>query len=214
MKNSQFSWSKNHCRRVAQKVFWIGTILAISLSSFSGCTAIENAESYLYNSSALSEHSEPNRTTTSSESSAPVQSIAPTQSSTPAQSSTPTETLTAGQKNALRSAASYLSYSAFSHDGLIDQLEFEKFTAEEANYAANHCGADWKEQALKSAKSYLEYTAFSHDGLIDQLEFEKFTAEEAKYAADNCGADWKEQAVRCAESYLDFSSFSKEGVVL
>lgn len=98
MKNSQFSWSKNHCRRVAQKVFWIGTILAISLSSFSGCTAIENAESYLYNSSALSEHSEPNRTTTSSESSAPAQSIAPTQSSTPAQSSTPTETLTAGQK--------------------------------------------------------------------------------------------------------------------
>ena len=85
---------------------------------------------------------------------------------------------TMGESNALRSAGSYLSFSAFSYEGLIDQLEFEEYTTEEATYAADNCGADWKEQALKSAKNYLSFSAFSYTGLIDQLEFEGFTNEE------------------------------------
>ena len=52
-------------------------------------------------------------------------------------------------KNALKSADSYLRYSAFSHDGLINQLEYEGYSTEEATYAADNCGADWDEQALK-----------------------------------------------------------------
>lgn len=123
------------------------------------------------------------------------------------------DTATMGQKNALRSAENYLDFSAFSYEGLIKQLEFEEYSHEDAVYAADNCGADWKEQALRAAKSYLDFSAFSYKGLIKQLEFEGYTTEEATYGADNCGADWKEQAAKAAESYLDFSSFSKSGLI-
>ena len=65
-----------------------------------------------------------------------------------------------GEKNALRSAKNYLSIMAFSYSGLIRQLEFEKYTTEEATYAADNCGADWNEQALKKAKNYFLVFAF------------------------------------------------------
>ena len=121
--------------------------------------------------------------------------------------------LTTGQKNALASARSYLGYSAFSHDGLIGQLEYEGYTTEEATFAADNCGADWNEQALAKALSYLDYSAFSYTGLIGQLEYEKFTTEQATYGVDNCGADWNEQAVKKAKSYLEYSSFSKDKLI-
>lgn len=120
---------------------------------------------------------------------------------------------TTSQKNAYKSAVSYLKHSAFSHDGLISQLEYEQYSTEDATFAADNCGADWNEQALKSAQSYLKHSAFSHDGLIHQLEYEKFTTEQATYGADNCGADWNEQALKSAQSYLKHSSFSHGGLV-
>lgn len=131
----------------------------------------------------------------------------------PAEPTTPAVTITKGQQNALESAKQYLAFTAFSYDGLIDQLEYEKYTHEEAVYGANNCGANWNEQALKSAKDYLNFTSFSYDGLIKQLEYEKFTHEQAVYGASNCGADWNEQAALSAESYLEFSSFSREGLI-
>lgn len=121
--------------------------------------------------------------------------------------------VTTGMRNALSSAKSYLRFMAFSYGGLIDQLEYEGYTNDEAIYAADNCGADWNEQALKSAKDYLDFTAFSYTGLIDQLEYEQFTPSQAKYAVDNCGADWNEQAAKSAEDYLDFMSFSRSGLI-
>ena len=120
---------------------------------------------------------------------------------------------TVSQMNAVQKAKSYINYSAFSREGLIAQLEFEKFSHEDAVYGADHCGADWNEQALKKAKAYLNYSAFSYLGLIDQLEFDKFTSEQARYAVDRCGADWNEQAAKKAKSYLSYSSFSREGLI-
>ncbi len=117
------------------------------------------------------------------------------------------------KQNALKSAKSYLSFSAFSREGLIDQLEFEKYPNEDAVYAVDNCGADWYEQAMLCAKNYLKSSSFSKEGLVDQLEFEGFTSEEAKYGVDNCGADWYEQAAKTAESYLDTMSFSREGLI-
>ena len=116
-------------------------------------------------------------------------------------------------KNALSQAQSYLRYSAFSHDGLVEQLEYEGYGHSEAVYAADHCGADWNEQALKSAESYLKYLAFSYSGLIEQLEYEKFTHAQAVYAVDHCGADWFEQAAKSAASYLKYSSFSRSELI-
>lgn len=122
-------------------------------------------------------------------------------------------TPTIGQRNALKSAKDYLSFTAFSYESLIDQLEYEKYSYEDAVYAADNCGADWNEQALKSAKNYLSFTAFSYTGLIQQLEYEQFTKEQATYGADNCGADWNEQAAKSAENYLSMMSFSKDGLI-
>lgn len=130
-----------------------------------------------------------------------------------ADSSSKSSDLTMGQKNALASAKSYLSFTGFSHDGLIEQLEYEQYSTEDATYAADNCGADWNEQALIKAKEYLDFSAFSYSGLIEQLEYEKFTKDEATYAADNCGADWNEQAAAKAKSYMDYSSFSKNELI-
>ncbi|MBR2415042.1 MAG: Ltp family lipoprotein [Clostridia bacterium] len=120
---------------------------------------------------------------------------------------------TSGEKNALAEAKSYLRSSAFSHEGLIEQLEYEGYSYSEAKYGADNCGADWNEQALLSAKSYLRSSAFSYSGLIEQLEYEGFTSSQAKYGVDNCGADWYEQAVKCAKSYLRSMSFSRSELI-
>ena len=121
--------------------------------------------------------------------------------------------LTLGQRNALDSAKSYIRHSAFSHDGLIDQLEYEGYTTADATFAADNCGADWNDEALQKAQSYLKHSAFSESGLINQLEYEKFTTAQATYAVDNCGANWKEQASKCAESYLKHFSYSRERLI-
>lgn len=115
---------------------------------------------------------------------------------------------TATQQAALSTALSYLRYSSFSYDGLIDQLEYEGYSYSDAVYAVDNCGADWNEQALKSAESYLKYSSFSYNGLVGQLEYEGFSHSQAVYAVDNCGADWNEQAVKKAEEYLNYTDMS------
>lgn len=92
-----------------------------------------------------------------------------------------------GEKNALRSAMSYLRHTAFSREGLIDQLEFEGYTHDQAVYGVDNCGADWYEQAVKDAKQYLDLMSFSRVGLVRQLEFEGYTHDQAVYAVDQIG---------------------------
>lgn len=94
---------------------------------------------------------------------------------------------TLGEKNALAQAGNYLSFTSFSYSGLIEQLEFEGFTPDEAKYAADNCGADWNEQAALKAQEYLDYSSFSRSGLIEQLEFEGFTTEQAEYGVTAVG---------------------------
>lgn len=118
-----------------------------------------------------------------------------------------------GNAGALAKAESYLRSSSFSYTGLIDQLEFSGFSESEAIYAADNCGADWKDQALKKAKSYLRSSAFSYSGLVEQLEYSGFTNDEATYGADNCGADWNEQAVKKAASYLKTFDYTRSRLI-
>ena len=94
---------------------------------------------------------------------------------------------TTAQKNAVRKANSYISMTGFSRSGLIKQLEFEKFSTEDATYAVDKISPDWNEQAAKKAKSYQDLSGFSRDGLIKQLEFEGFTTAQAAYGADSVG---------------------------
>ena len=111
----------------------------------------------------------------------------PTKKPTEPPTEKPVDKITISQSNALKSAKSYLEYSSFSYNGLIEQLEYEKYSHEDAVYAADNCGADWNEQAAKSAESYLAYSSFSRDSLIEQLEYEGFTHEQAVYGVEQNG---------------------------
>jgi len=117
------------------------------------------------------------------------------------------------QSKAIRKAKEYLEMTAFSRDGLADQLVYEGFSRSNAVYAADHCGADWMEQAERKAKEYLEVTSFSYNGLVEQLVHEGFSADEAAYGADRCGADWYSQASEKAAEYRSFMEFSDEDLI-
>src|SRR5690625_6522542 len=94
---------------------------------------------------------------------------------------------TKSQQQAVKMAQNYISYTAFSKNGLIDQLEFEGFDNEDASYAVEKIDVNWKEQAVIMAENYLDYTAFSRSGLIEQLKFEGLSDEIATYAVNEVG---------------------------
>jgi hypothetical protein len=95
--------------------------------------------------------------------------------------------VTVSQKNALNKARGYLGYTAFSHNGLVDQLVYEQFSAADATYGADNVGANWNEQAAKKAKNYMSYSSFSRGSLIDQLKYDKFTLDQATHGANAVG---------------------------
>ena len=105
----------------------------------------------------------------------------------PEPESEPSSSMTRSQQNAVRSAEDYLSFTAFSRTGLIDQLKFEGYSTEDATFAVDSLDVDWREQAAKSAENYLSIMAFSRSGLIDQLVFEGFTREEAEFGVAQTG---------------------------
>lgn len=115
----------------------------------------------------------------------------------PEPESEPEPEYTLAQQNAIRSAESYLGFTAFSRKGLIQQLTSEYgegFDLADAEFAVAAIeasgGVDWNEQAAKSAQSYLELTSFSRQGLYEQLTSEygeKFTPEQAEYALKAVG---------------------------
>jgi len=108
-----------------------------------------------------------------------------TQSEPEPEPETPSETVS--QKNAVRKAKSYIDFSAFSRDGLVEQLKFDQFSHADAVYGADNSGADWYEQAAKKAESYMEFSAFSRGSLIEQLKFDGFTQAQAEHGADAVG---------------------------
>lgn len=153
--------------------------------------AIDEADNYSQPKDITVVYNKPKEETKKSET--PSQTSTPKPSTpTPPPASTPTPapqvpSITTSQKNAVNKAKSYLAYTAFSHDGLVDQLEYEQFSHDDAVYGADNCGADWNEQAAKKAQSYMDYSSFSRGSLIGQLEYDKFTREQAEHGADAVG---------------------------
>ncbi len=117
----------------------------------------------------------------------PVKTETKTTPPAPTPTPTPVSSETVSQKNAVKKAKSYLGYSAFSHDGLVAQLEYEQFSHADAVYGADNSGANWNEQAAKKAKSYMDMSAYSRGSLIEQLKYEKFTQAQAEYGANSVG---------------------------
>jgi hypothetical protein len=125
----------------------------------------------------------------------------------------PTPSVSVSVQNAIGSAESYLRFTAFSRSGLIEQLEFEGFSTQDATLAVDSMSVSWVDQAIESAESYLDFSAFSKSGLIEQLEFEGFTSADAADAVDSLAVSWRDEAAESAASYLDFSSFSCSGLI-
>lgn len=100
---------------------------------------------------------------------------------------------TVSQRNALKSAESYLNTTGFSRLGLIQQLSSsagDSYPKADATWAVDHLNADWNAQAVRSGKSYLDMTGFSRAGLIQQLSSDagdKYTKAQATYAANKLG---------------------------
>jgi hypothetical protein len=101
--------------------------------------------------------------------------------------------VSAEQQNAVRSAQSYLEFSAFSRKGLIRQLSSDAgdgYSLKASTYAVDSLHINYNEQAAKSAKSYLSVSGFSRKGLIEQLESnagEGFTHSQAVYGVNKAG---------------------------
>ncbi|MBR0518926.1 hypothetical protein IJJ97_03955 [bacterium] len=98
--------------------------------------------------------------------------------------------------------------------------ENKKFSAEEAEYGAENCGADWNEEAVKAAKMCLELEtkvnfSYSKKELSKSIERQwKFTPEQVSYGVENCGADWNKQAENYIKVMLDKDpNIKKEHIV-
>lgn len=135
----------------------------------------------------------PSTTTTASLAPAPppvnTETVAPAPPVTaqPVEPATPQSGMTGGQRNAVRSANTYLDISGFSRQSLIEQLEYEDYSTEDATFAVDYIAPDWNEEAAESAETYLDISGFSRQALIDQLMYEGFTYEQAQYGVDQAG---------------------------
>jgi hypothetical protein len=129
-------------------------------------------------------------------SAAPATTPLPTTTTAPAPTTTtapPKPQLTQQQQSALTAAKQYLSTSAFSQQGLIDQLDSSAgtgYSVTDATVAVNSLNVNWTQEAVKSAKQYMQQSPFSCQDLITQLDSSagtQYTAAQATYGAHQAG---------------------------
>lgn len=113
--------------------------------------------------------------------------VTPGPATAPAAPPEPASGYTVAQQNAIRTAQSYLDYTAFSRKGLIEQLEYEGYTKADATLAVHALDVNWKQQAALMAANYLDYTSSSRKGLIERLEYEGFSYDQAVYGMNQVG---------------------------
>jgi Host cell surface-exposed lipoprotein len=173
---------KHTVRNIILGVF-VGIFLVIG-----GCTALVGG--------ALSSQDAKAPVTVTSQAGTPAATPSAVKSTTqpsPKVTHKPAPPMTAAQVQAIGSAESYLSFTAFSRKGLIRQLSSdagEGFSVADATFAVDHIKVNWNEQAAKSAESYLKMSHFSRSGLIRQLESdagEGFTHKQAVYGVTKAG---------------------------
>ena len=121
--------------------------------------------------------------------------------------------MTETQKAAAQAAQDAIEVLGYSRKNLIVYLEMEGHTTEDAEYAVDIIGIDWKEQALATATFTLMYSPYSYNGMIELLEYSGFSHEEAVYGADNCDVDWDAQAAEYISKYNMYYSFSREELI-
>ncbi len=99
-------------------------------------------------------------------------------------SETEDDAYVSSEEEVSQAAEEWLEYEAKSRQGLIEALEYDGYTQEQAVSAVDNYSVDWNEQAVRAAKEWLEYEPLSRKGLIEALEGDGFTTEQAEYAAN------------------------------
>jgi len=124
---------------------------------------------------------------------APTTTAAPAPTTTTVPPAPPVPTRTQQQQSAVKEAKQYLSMTAFSQQGLIDQLDSSAgsgYSVNDATVAVDSLTVDWNAEALQAAKAYLAIQAFSCSDLIQQLDSsagDKYTVAQATYGATQAG---------------------------
>jgi hypothetical protein len=101
--------------------------------------------------------------------------------------------LTQQQQSAREEAQQYLATTAFSYQGLIDQLDSSAgsgYSVNDATVSVNSLTVDWNAEAVQSAKQYMQLTPMSCQDLIDQLDSsagDQYTVAQATYGATQAG---------------------------
>lgn len=182
MKDKQGNKLQGYEEGSNKKIALIVTAAVLLLSIIFGSTTGAQNRAALDDATRSADSQTNSAPTTETESTPAAPETAPAQKSAPA-----TPSMTTSQKNAVGKAKSYLQFTAFSHDGLVSQLEYDKFSHDDAVYGADNSGADWNQQAAAKAKSYMQFSQFSRQGLIDQLLYDKFTQAQAESGANAVG---------------------------
>lgn len=187
MVKDQITLNKTKKKFYKRPIFWVGAVVLISIFSAAGGSGKDNKG--ITTSDASSKTSATSDTAQKQDTATPATASQPAPATTtPAKTTTPAAPAeTVSQKNAVSKAKDYLSYTAFSHEGLVAQLEYEQFSTADATYGADNSGADWNVQAAAKAKDYMSYSSFSRGSLIDQLEYDKFTPDQATYGVNAVG---------------------------
>lgn len=89
--------------------------------------------------------------------------------------------------SAVEAARKYFDTGNFTYTSLIDKLEQDGYSQEEAEYAADNCGADWNAQAAKEAEALLKDGLLTKEEIVDKLIFKGYTYEQAVYGAEANG---------------------------
>ena len=93
--------------------------------------------------------------------------------------------VTPDEKKALEKACAYIDnyledHNGYSHQELAEKLQRNGFSAEEAKFAADNCGANWNQQAAYQAGVYLVfYPRSTKEQLMDLLLYDGFSYEQA-----------------------------------
>lgn len=120
----------------------------------------------------------------------------------------------AAKESARNAALAHLDFTEYSKAYLYNiLLTQDGFTPDEASYAVENCGADWKAQALSFTKDLLSTMDYFRSELFAQLTTGwLFTEEEANYALDSCSVDWDQlndpaitQALATTERWNQYS---------
>lgn len=106
---------------------------------------------------------------------------------------------------AVNSATEY--YDRDTSAGPNDVLEwltsFDEYSYEEAIYAIENAGLDWKRRAVEWSNEYKDGCYMYPSELLSELELKGFNEEDCKYAIQNCNTDWDKCAIEAIQYISD-----------